>query len=85
MRDIKKLRYVRVISNSQKIDRQVEEGDRTKYDFFFEEKVSRKTELFPREKGSIIKELLSEGKVGLFQKKYELKRDFNQFLKTPKI
>jgi DNA invertase Pin-like site-specific DNA recombinase len=57
------LRYVRVSSQSQKVDRQVEEGDRTKYDFFLEEKVSGKTELFQREKGSIIKELVLEGKV----------------------
>ena len=57
------LRYVRVSSNSQKVDRQVEEGDRTKYDFFLEEKVSGKTELFHREKGSIIKELVLEGKI----------------------
>jgi len=57
------LRYVRVSSNSQKVDRQVEEGDRTRYSFFLEEKVSGKTELFQREKGSIIKELILEGKV----------------------
>jgi len=63
MRDMKTLRYVRVSSNSQKVDRQVEEGDRTKFDFFLEEKVSGKTELFSREKGSIIKELVLEGKV----------------------
>ena len=60
---MKKLRYVRVSSNSQKVDRQVEEGDRTKFDFFLEEKVSGKTELFSRKKGSIIKELVLEGKV----------------------
>ena len=60
---MKTLRYVRVSSQSQKVDRQVEEGDRTKYDFFLEEKVSGKTELFQREKGSIIKELVLEGKV----------------------
>jgi DNA invertase Pin-like site-specific DNA recombinase len=60
---MKILRYVRVSSQSQKVDRQVEEGDRTKYDFFLEEKVSGKTELFAREKGSIIKELVLEGKV----------------------
>ena len=60
---MKILRYVRVSSQSQKVDRQVEEGDRTKYDFFLEEKVSGKTELFLREKGSIIKELVLEGKV----------------------
>ena len=60
---MKILRYVRVSSQSQKVDRQVEEGDRTKYDFFLEEKVSGKTELFQREKGSIIKELVLEGKV----------------------
>ena len=60
---MKVLRYVRVSSNSQKVDRQVEEGDRTKYSFFLEEKVSGKTELFQREKGSIIKELVLEGKV----------------------
>ena len=41
----------------------VQEGDRTKYDFFLEEKVSGKTELFQREKGSIIKELILEGKI----------------------
>ena len=41
----------------------MQEGDRTKYDFFLEEKVSGKTELFQREKGSIIKELVLEGKV----------------------
>ena len=57
------LRYVRVSSQSQKVDRQIEEGDRTRYDFFLEEKVSGKTELFSREKGSIIKELVLEGKV----------------------
>ena len=57
------LRYVRVSSNSQKVDRQVEEGDRTKYNYFLEEKVSGKTELFSREKGSIIKELILEGKI----------------------
>ena len=57
------LRYVRVSSNSQKVDRQVEEGDRTRYSFFLEEKVSGKTELFQREKGSIIKELILEGKI----------------------
>ena len=60
---MKILRYVRVSSKSQKVDRQVEEGDRTKYDFFLEEKVSCKTELFMRDKGSIIKELVLEGKV----------------------
>ena len=60
---MKTLRYVRVSSNSQKVDRQVEEGDRTKFDFFLEEKVSGKTELFQREKGSIIKELILEGKI----------------------
>ena len=63
MSNMKVLRYVRVSSNSQKVDRQVEEGDRTKYNFFLEEKVSGKTELFSREKGSIIKELVLEGKV----------------------
>jgi DNA invertase Pin-like site-specific DNA recombinase len=57
------LRYVRVSSNSQKVDRQVEEGDRTRYSFFLEEKVSGKTELFKRDKGSIIKELILEGKI----------------------
>ena len=57
------LRYVRVSSNSQKVDRQVEEGDRTRYSFFLEEKVSGKTKLFQREKGSIIKELILEGKI----------------------
>ena len=62
---MKILRYVRVSSQSQKVDRQVEEGDRTKYDFFLEEKVSGKTELFQREKGSIIKELVLEGKVDI--------------------
>ena len=62
---MKILRYVRVSSQSQKVDRQVEEGDRTKYDFFLEEKVSGKTELFLREKGSIIKELVLEGKVDI--------------------
>ena len=60
---MKILRYVRVSSQSQRVDRQVEEGDRTKYDFFLEEKVSGKTELFQREKGSIIKELVLEKKV----------------------
>ena len=54
------LRYVRVSSNSQKVDRQVEEGDRARYSFFLEEKVSGKTELFKREKGSIIKELIHQ-------------------------
>ena len=57
------LRYVRVSSNSQKVDRQVEEGDSTRYSFFLAEKVSGKTELFQREKGSIIKELILEGKI----------------------
>lgn len=57
------LRYVRVSSESQKIDRQVEEGDRTKYDFFLEEKIGGKTELFQREKGKIIKELILERRV----------------------
>ena len=60
---MKVLRYVRVSSQSQKFDRQVEEGDKTKYDFFLEEKVSGKTELFQREKGSIIKELVLEKKI----------------------
>tara|TARA_B110000046_G_scaffold132255_1_gene138705 strand:+ start:548 stop:1177 length:630 start_codon:yes stop_codon:yes gene_type:complete len=60
---MKILRYVRVSSNSQKVDRQIEDGDRDKYSFFLEEKVSGKTELFQREKGSIIKELISEGKI----------------------
>ena len=60
---MKILRYVRVSSNTQKVDRQVEEGDRTRYSFFLEEKVSGKTELFKREKGSIIKELILEGKI----------------------
>lgn len=63
MSDMKVLRYVRVSSNSQKVDRQVEEGDRTKYNYFLEEKVSGKTELFQREKGSIIKELVLEKKI----------------------
>ena len=63
MSDMRVLRYVRVSSNSQKVDRQVEEGDRTRYSFFLEEKVSGKTELFQREKGSIIKELILEGKI----------------------
>ena len=57
------LRYIRVSSHSQKFDRQLEEGDRTKYDFLLEEKVSGKTELFQREKGSIIKELVLENKI----------------------
>ena len=60
---MKVLRYVRVSSNSQKVDRQVEEGDRKKYNYFLEETVSGKTELFSREKGSIIKELILEGKI----------------------
>ena len=60
---MKVLRYVRVSSQSQKFDRQVDEGDKTKYDFFLEEKVSGKTELFQREKGSIIKELVLEKKI----------------------
>jgi len=60
---MKVLRYVRVSSQSQKFDRQVEEGDKTKYDFFLEEKVSGKTELFQRDKGSIIKELVLEKKI----------------------
>ena len=63
MSDMKVLRYVRVSSNSQKVDRQVEKGDRTRYSFFLEEIVSGKTELFSREKGSIIKELVLEGKI----------------------
>ena len=57
------LRYVRVSSQSQKYDRQVGEGDKIKYDFFLEEKVSGKTELFQRKKGSIIKELVLEKKI----------------------
>ena len=57
------LRYIRVSSQSQKFDRQVEEGDKTKYDFLLEEKVSGKTELFQRDKGSIIKELVLEKKI----------------------
>lgn len=57
------LRYVRVSSESQNLDRQIEEGDKEKYDFFLEEKVSGKTELFNRDKGSIIKELVLEGKI----------------------
>ena len=60
---MKVLRYIRVSSQSQKFDRQVEKGDKTKYDFFLEEKVSGKTELFQREKGSIIKELVLENKI----------------------
>lgn len=60
---MKTLRYVRVSSQQQNTSRQIEEGDKTKYDFFLEEKVSGKTELFSREKGSIIKELVLEGKV----------------------
>ena len=63
MSDMKTLRYVRVSSQQQNTSRQIEEGDKTKYDFFLEEKVSGKTELFSREKGSIIKELVLEGKV----------------------
>ena len=55
MRSMKTLRYVRVSSQQQNISRQIEEGDKTKYDFFLVEKVSGKTELFSREKGSIIK------------------------------
>jgi DNA invertase Pin-like site-specific DNA recombinase len=57
------LRYLRVSSEKQNLSRQIEEGDRTKYNFFLEEKVSGKTELFSREKGSIIKELVLEGKI----------------------
>lgn len=57
------LRYIRVSSQSQKFDRQVVEGDKTKYDFLLEEKVSGKTELFQRDKGSIIKELVLEKKI----------------------
>ena len=60
---MKDLRYVRVSSQFQQFDRQVEKGDKTKYDFFLEEKVSGKTELFQREKGSIIKELVLEKKI----------------------
>ena len=60
---IRVLRYIRVSSQSQKFDRQVEEGDKTKYDFLLEEKVSGKTELFQRDKGSIIKELVLEKKI----------------------
>ena len=60
---MKVLRYVRVSSQSQQFDRQVEKGDKTKYDLFLEEKVSGKTELFQREKGSIIKELVLEKKI----------------------
>ena len=63
MSNKKVLRYVRVSSNSQKVDRQVEEGDRTKFDYFLEEKVSGKSDLFSREKGSIIKELILENKI----------------------
>lgn len=57
------LRYLRKSSISQKMDRQKNDGDNKKYDFIFEETVSGKTELFQREKGSIIKELVLEGKI----------------------
>ena len=42
------IRYIRVSSQSQKFDRQVEEGDKTKYDFLLEEKVGSKTRLFQK-------------------------------------
>ena len=57
------LRYLRKSSISQKMDRQKSIGDDKKYDFFLEETVSGKTELFEREKGAIIKELVLEGKI----------------------
>ena len=57
------LRYVRVSSQQQNTSRQIEEGDRTRFQYFLEEKVSAKTELFSREKGSIIKELVLENKI----------------------
>lgn len=57
------LRYVRSSSVTQKTDRQINPGDKEKYDYFIEEKVSGKTELFNREKGSVIKELILEGKI----------------------
>lgn len=57
------LRYLRVSSTDQNLDRQKSKEDKSKYDFILEEKVSGKTELFEREKGSIIKELVLEGKV----------------------
>ena len=56
-------RYLRVSSTDQRLDRQKSIGDDKKYDFILEEKVSGKTELFEREKGSIIKELVLEGKI----------------------
>jgi DNA invertase Pin-like site-specific DNA recombinase len=56
-------RYIRVSSIDQRLDRQKSIGDDKKYDFLLEEKVSGKTELFEREKGSIIKELILEGKI----------------------
>ena len=62
---MKTLRYVRVSSVQQNTSRQINEGDKTKYDYFLEEKVSGKTELFQREQGSIIKELVLEGKIDL--------------------
>ena len=65
MREMKTLRYVRVSSVQQNTSRQINEGDKTKYDYFLEEKVSGKTELFQREQGSIIKELVLEGKIDL--------------------
>lgn len=62
---MKTLRYVRVSSVQQNTSRQINEGDKTKYDYFLEEKVSGKTELFQREQGSIIKELVLEGKIDI--------------------
>lgn len=56
-------RYIRVSSVEQNLDRQKSVDDNKKYDFLLEEKVSGKTELFQREKGSIIKELVEEGKI----------------------
>ena len=65
MREMRTLRYVRVSSVQQNTSRQINEGDKTKYDYFLEEKVSGKTELFQREQGSIIKELVLEGKIDI--------------------
>jgi DNA invertase Pin-like site-specific DNA recombinase len=57
------LRYIRVSSVGQNLDRQKSSDDKNKFDFFLEEIVSGKTELFEREKGSIIKELILENKI----------------------
>ena len=58
------LRYIRISSQKQKPPAQRPEGSTPKYDFVLEEKISGMIPFFERKKGSEVRKLVEQGKVG---------------------